>query len=33
MNLSDFDCLSEHDLSEGNDVEAFEGCVEAFVVL
>jgi hypothetical protein len=32
MNLSDVDDLSEHETSEGDDVEAFESCVEAFVV-
>ena len=33
MDLSDFGGLSEHDASEGDDVEAFEGCMEAFIVL
>lgn len=32
MDLRDFDSLSEHDASECDDVEAFESCVEAFVV-
>ena len=33
MSLSGLHGLSEHDAGDGDDVEAFEGCPEMFVVL